>query len=157
MISFFFVLIFVQISENWGELDFPSNYAFCEADSDDNIDVDEMDPKLILFATEEKLVERLTYEKYSDQTFVSAFLLTHRLMMGSSFLLDLLIQRYNVPYPKKCDVETKSKYEAKVVRPVRLRVFNALKQWVDKFSVDFAADDNLSNQLIAFAEGTMKV
>ena len=52
-------------TENWGELDFPPGYAFCVPDSDDNIDVDETDHKLILFATEEKLVERLTYEKYS--------------------------------------------------------------------------------------------
>ncbi len=55
----------VAPTENWGELDFPPGYAFCVPDSDDNIDVDETDHKLILFATEEKLVERLTYEKYS--------------------------------------------------------------------------------------------
>jgi hypothetical protein len=110
---------------------------------------------------------------FSDQTFVSAFLLTHRLILSSAHLLELLIQRYNVPYPKKCDADIKSKFEAKVVRPVRLRglspknaenlgfsnrksVFNALKQWVDKFSVDFS-DDELAQQVVMFAEQTMKV
>ncbi len=143
-------------TDNWGDLDFPTGYPFSEADSDDNIDVDQEDHKMVLFASEAKLVERLTYEKYSDQNFVSAFLLTHRLIMPSSQLLELLIQRYNVPYPKKCDIEIKNKYEAKVVRPVRLRVFNALKQWVDKYSMDFGRDEELSKQLELFAEETMK-
>ena len=87
---------------------------------------------------------------------MSAFLLTHQLVMSSARLLDLLIQRYNVPYPKKCDIEVKNKYEAKVVRPVRLRVFTALKQWVDKFSVDFASEE-MARTVIEFAETTMKV
>lgn len=142
-------------TDNWGELDFPKGYPFAEPDSDDNIDVDTEDHKLVLYASIPKLVERLTYEKYSDQTFVTAFLLTYQLILPAERLMELLVQRYNVPFPKKADADIKSKFEAKVVRPVRLRVFNALKQWVDKYPKDFADNQTLSDKLEAFAE-TMK-
>lgn len=146
----------VEVTDNWGDIDYPKGYSFSEADSDDNIVVDDEDYKLVLYATIPKLVERLTFEKYSDQGFVSAFLLTFPLIMPSSQLLDLLIERYNVPLPKKADQDTKTKYDGKVVRPVRLRVFNALKQWVDKYRSDFSNDSELSGKLEEFAEDTMK-
>ena len=146
----------LAVPEDWGTLDYPEGYAFSEPDTDDNIEVDDEDRKIIMYATIPKLVERLTYERYSDQSFVSAFLLTHRLMMPSEQLMNLLIQRYNVPYPKQADATVRAKFEAKVVRPIRLRVFNALKQWVDKYAVDFASDPSLSDQLEEFAEQTMK-
>jgi hypothetical protein len=118
--------------DEWGALALPAGYPFAEPDTEDNIVVDEDDNKLVLSATLEKLVERLTSEKYLNQTLVSAFLLTYPLMTSGQALLDLLIARYNLPYPIAEDSATRSKYEAKVVRPVRLRVFNALKQWMDK-------------------------
>jgi hypothetical protein len=111
-------------STDWGPMAYPPNYAFAEVDSDDNIVVSEENHKMVLYGSIPKLVERLTFEKYSDQTFVSSFLLTHRMMMTSLELLELLIQRYNVPFPLKDDVDTRNKFEAKVVRPIRLRVFN---------------------------------
>jgi hypothetical protein len=141
---------------DWGEIDYAPDYPFATEDNDDNIEIDDDNHKLIILATIPKLVERLTFEKYSDQQFVSAFLLTHRLMVSSEELIDLLIQRYNVPYPKDCASDVATKYEAKVVRPIRLRVFNALKQWVDKYGMDFEKSEELSSKLEKFAEETMK-
>ncbi len=48
------------------------------------------------------------------------------------------------------DADMRAKFDAKVVRPVRLRVFNALKQWVDKYPMDF--DEELVTRLEEFAD-----
>lgn len=61
-----------------------------------------------------------------------------------------MIARYRVPLPVRDDADTRAKYDAKVVRPIRLRVFNALKQWVDKYPTDF--DEELLARLEEFAE-----
>lgn len=53
----------------------------------------------IQFATIEKLVERLTYPAYSDVYGLSVFLLAYRRFISAEGLLDLLIERFNVPDP----------------------------------------------------------
>lgn len=116
----------VETPSEWGDIANPPDYPFSEPDSDENIVLSDENHKVVVYATIPKLVERLTYERHSDPTFVSAFLLTHRLMMDSSQLADLLIQRYNVPFPVRTDADLVSKFEVKVVRPIRLRVFNGV-------------------------------
>lgn len=89
----------------------------------------------------EKLVERLTYEKYNgklqklkkqhknkkkfifylktiDSKYMKAFMLTFRSFTTPMELLKLLIARYNLPPPPGTDIAT---FEQQVLKVVRLR------------------------------------
>ena len=49
--------------------------------------------------TEYKLVERLVYHKYADSEYTRVFLATYRSFMGAGRLLEMVIERYEVPVP----------------------------------------------------------
>ena len=76
--------------------------------------------------TREKLVERLTYEKYPDPDYMADFLLTYKSFMTPNELLELLRERYNVPMPRDCDTKPKVDEWVKNQRePIRLRILLA--------------------------------
>eukprot|EP01137_Pigoraptor_chileana_P018610 Opistho-2@78357 len=77
--------------------------------------------------TLEKLVERLTHEKSLDPHYPTAFMLTYRSFTSPEDLLALLLARFKIT-----DGDEKTK-----VIPVRLRVFNALKLWINTNWDDF--------------------
>eukprot|EP01095_Lingulamoeba_sp_RSL-Kostka_P006704 TRINITY_DN2113_c0_g2_i2.p1 TRINITY_DN2113_c0_g2~~TRINITY_DN2113_c0_g2_i2.p1 ORF type:complete len:153 (-),score=70.55 TRINITY_DN2113_c0_g2_i2:29-487(-) len=84
--------------------------------------MDEKDPATgrypIKGGTLEKLVERLTYHKYSDQKYTKAFMLTFRSFTTSSDLLDMLEARFNLEAPEGEDEE---EFNQRIRRVVRLR------------------------------------
>lgn len=69
-------------------------------------------------ATIEKLVERLTYEKYPDPNMVTTFLLTYRSFMTPSELLSQLDRRYSLSPPNGVD---RGEWVKNVQTPIRLR------------------------------------
>ena len=155
--------------EDFGELEVLPGYRFYTPDSKENIilDIDvsamvEGARPSIRAATLEKLIERLTHEKfpgnghinidkqYPDKNFnvvitdpqlVNTFLLTYRTFSTGREVLDLLAMRFNVPRP--VNTELQEKYNNSKVTPIRLRVFNVLKTWVDKYFHDCVSDQVL--------------
>lgn len=69
--------------------------------------------------------------------------------------LDLLILRYNVPLPKDKSDDSLARYSDNFQAPIRLRVVNALKAWVQGYWHHFAQDPVLRDRLISFVNGTM--
>lgn len=104
----------------------------------------------------EKLVERLTYEKYHDVKFVKAFLLTFRSFTTPQELLQLLIDRFNVAPPSGSSTEEIAAFEGAVLKVVRLRVFNVLKQWLNTGFYDFQQDTELKKTLVDFIQNQIQ-
>jgi hypothetical protein len=90
-------------------------------------------------ATIPKLIELLTYEAYPDTLYTKAFLLTYRSFITPTELLERLILRYCLSPPDSISNEGEI-YQIKKKRqvPIRLRVLNVLKYWVEHhYEMDF--------------------
>eukprot|EP01102_Stenamoeba_stenopodia_P018147 TRINITY_DN661_c1_g1_i1.p1 TRINITY_DN661_c1_g1~~TRINITY_DN661_c1_g1_i1.p1 ORF type:complete len:1017 (+),score=351.00 TRINITY_DN661_c1_g1_i1:339-3389(+) len=96
-----------------------------------------------------KLIQRLTFEKHPDPNFLSVFMLTYHAFTTPTELLELLILRYNTPPPPGVAPES---WERDKQIPIRLRVVNVLRHWLQKFNSDFRVDPALLNRLKGFVE-----
>jgi len=110
------------------------------------------DKATIKAASINQLVLHLTPEKEQncDLQFMKTFLYTYHSFMKPEALLKKLIQRYNVPPPKEIPEE---KYRTEIQLPIRIRVCNVIKFWINKCGWDF--NEKLLSILKAFIDGPL--
>lgn len=128
----------------------PKVYRFAEEDSPDNIVLDSNIGKgMIKAATLTKLIERLTYHQCADPKFLKIFLLTYRSFCTPETLLDLLIERFNIPFDEeltppnenaRLSREEVKRFKKEYLEPIRLRVLNVLKHWIEVHYYDLTEE-----------------
>ncbi|KAF9143936.1 hypothetical protein BGX30_014325 [Mortierella sp. GBA39] len=99
------------------------------------------------------LIERLTLHDGFDATFVATFLLTYRSFTNTKELFTLLFLRFTIQAPMGLDAEELEIWTEKKLTPIRLRVFNIMKSWLETFYLEDEEDDREALRMIKdFAE-----
>ena len=106
-----------------------------------------------------KLIERLTYPVYADLNYMRHFMTTYRSFCEPGVLLDYLIKRYKVPQQEQSSAPSAKaiakQFHRTFVIPVKIRVVNVLKHWVEKHYYDFEASPALLRSLLLFIKHTL--
>ena len=79
------------------------------------------------------LVEQLTRHDRPDTTFNNIFLLTYRSFISAAELFEMLVGRFNIQPPAGLTREQFLTWQEQKQKPVRFRVANILKQWLESF------------------------
>eukprot|EP00158_Paraphelidium_tribonemae_P007619 Partr_v1_DN28301_c0_g1_i5_m78717 putative Cell division control protein len=100
------------------------------------------------------LVERMTAHDAYDANLTHAFLLTYRTFTDAAELFDLLKQRFNISPPSGLTEAEVNVWIEKKQKPVRLRVFNILKTWLDGYFIH--KDANILDEVREFARSIVR-
>ena len=103
------------------------------------------------------LVEQLTRHDRLDSPFNNTFLLTYRSFTTATELFEMLVKRFSTQPPRGISDEDYRTWVDKKQKPIRFRVVNILKSWLDSYWME--NNDEKSNELLhriyAFAENSV--
>uniref|UniRef100_A0A0N4Z0X9 PH domain-containing protein n=1 Tax=Parastrongyloides trichosuri TaxID=131310 RepID=A0A0N4Z0X9_PARTI len=152
----------------------PEKYKFAEPNREDNIQFEDYTHSngahVVKFATLTKLIERLTYHKYHEPSFMKTFLTTYRTFCEPLELLNLLIARFNVPIPDELSIkesienknsgslfieQASNRFKKEYQRPVQMRVLVVLQYWIKDHWYDFENNNEIINKMIEFFDGKL--
>ncbi|PFH53989.1 hypothetical protein AMATHDRAFT_73003 [Amanita thiersii Skay4041] len=112
---------------------------------------------LLVGATLEALVEKMTpHDSIVDPAFSAVFFLTFRLFSTPLELTDAVIARYDLVPPAHLSTDDIALWEQRKGLPVRLRVSNFLKMWLE-FYWRPGVDDPVLPRLASFVKTTLVV
>uniref|UniRef100_A0A671RDB0 Son of sevenless homolog 1-like n=1 Tax=Sinocyclocheilus anshuiensis TaxID=1608454 RepID=A0A671RDB0_9TELE len=130
-------------------------YRFAQPDSEENVVFEEN----VQFIKKEKL----KYHMVLNPNFVRTFLTTCRSFCKPQELLDLLMERFDIPEPKPTEADQMAmengdqplsaelkRFRKEFVQPVQLRVLNVCRHWVEHHFYDFERDAQLLRRLEEF-------
>eukprot|EP01094_Clydonella_sp_ATCC50884_P024055 TRINITY_DN5930_c0_g1_i1.p1 TRINITY_DN5930_c0_g1~~TRINITY_DN5930_c0_g1_i1.p1 ORF type:complete len:723 (+),score=200.13 TRINITY_DN5930_c0_g1_i1:212-2170(+) len=100
----------------------------------------------IVAATRASMVNALANEDTQDNKLINQFLSTYRYFMNDQQLLHLLIYRYFFLPPANASEET-IEQRNKWSGPVRLRVINVIKKWLESF---YCKEQKKNEELLSF-------
>ncbi|KAG0040391.1 hypothetical protein BGZ82_003116 [Podila clonocystis] len=87
------------------------------------------------------LVERLTLHDGLDSNFVATFLLTYRSFASTEELFTLLFRRFSVIAPVGLDEYEMEEWTRRKLTPIRLRVMNIIKSWLEAYYLEDEEED----------------
>jgi son of sevenless len=112
-----------------------------------------VDPPQVKAGTLMGLVEQLTRHDRPDTTFNTIFLLTYQSFTTASELFEMLVHRFNLQPPPGLTRDEYSTWEEHKQKPVRFRVVNTLKTWLEHYWMENndAETQSLLERASAFA------
>ncbi|CAG8579779.1 2402_t:CDS:2, partial [Funneliformis caledonium] len=100
------------------------------------------------------LAERLTMHDILDSNFIATFLLTYRSFCTTDDFFDMLVKRFMIQPPENLTPTELEIWQERKQTPIRLRVFNIMKSWLENYYID--DDDALCLERVKeFANTTM--
>ncbi|KAG0226666.1 hypothetical protein BGW41_004106, partial [Actinomortierella wolfii] len=87
------------------------------------------------------LVERLTLHDTLDSNFIATFLLTYRSFASTEQFFTLLFRRFTISPPPGLEPHELEKWTEKKLTPIRLRVVNIIKQWLENYYLEDEPED----------------
>ncbi|KAG5519994.1 hypothetical protein PMAC_001070 [Pneumocystis sp. 'macacae'] len=102
------------------------------------------------------LIEHLTRHDLFDSLFNNTFLLTYRTLISAEDFFDLLVKRFMIVPPGNLKSHELEIWVEKKQKPIRLRVFNILKIWLENHFME-PIDENSKRLLNRIKEFTINV
>ncbi|KAL2200924.1 ras guanine nucleotide exchange factor domain-containing protein [Corynascus similis CBS 632.67] len=104
------------------------------------------------------LVEQLTRHDKLDANFNNTFLLTYRSFTTARELFEMLVKRFGTQPPEGLTQADYEVWRDRKLRPIRFRVVNILKSWLDTFWMEDYNEDTkqLIRDMYNFARDTIK-
>ncbi|KAK3810586.1 MAG: cell division control protein [Linnemannia elongata] len=100
------------------------------------------------------LIERLTLHDGLDSNFIATFLLTYRSFTSTKELFTYLFHRFTIHPPMGLDPEELEIWTEKKLTPIRLRVFNIIKSWLETYYLEDETDDREALSMIKDFSGS---